>query len=254
MWVVVQCLALACLLLPGVAQAKWFEARSANFIVYSDGNEDKLRRSVQQLENYDRLLRTLTGTTAPPSASPLEVYLVSSNDKLRQIETVPPIVLGLYRARVGGTAAFAVRGDRPAVGGEEVLFHEYAHHFATRYYPAYYPAWYSEGFAEYVMTARFAPDRVEIGPYNPGRAITLLRGTWLPLNRIFSNQLGALSHEQAGHYLFAEPERREALTRYFAQLHRSVPEPEAFRTAFGTDHKGAVSLTRTALHTMHVSL
>ncbi|PSO13089.1 hypothetical protein FB595_107171 [Sphingobium sp. AEW010] len=235
-------------LAPSTASARWIEARSPNFVVYSDGGEDSLRRSVQLLEDYDRLLRTLTGTTAPPSASPLKVYLVSSAARLNQIEPISSGVLGFYRARVGGTAAFAVRGDRPGVGGEEVLMHEYAHHFATRYYPAYYPAWYSEGFAEYVMTARFAGDRIEVGRYNPGRALTLLRGTWLPVDRIFSGQLGGLSREQTGqfyaeswlivHYLFADEARREALTRYFADLHRGVAETQAFRTAFGTDHKG----------------
>ena len=163
-------------LVPSTASARWIEARSPNFVVYSDGGEDSLRRSVQLLEDYDRLLRTLTGTTAPPSTSPLRVYLAGSAAKLSQVEPAPGGVLGFYRARVGGTAAFAARGDRPGMGGEEVLLHEYAHHFATRYYPAYYPAWYSEGFAEYVMTARFAGDRIEAGRYNPGRAITLLRG------------------------------------------------------------------------------
>lgn len=235
-------------LAPSTASARWIEARSPNFVVYSDGGEDGLRRSVQLLEDYDRLLRTLTGTTAPPSASPLRVYLVGTAAKLSQVEPVPNGVLGFYRARVGGTAAFAARGDRPGVGGEEVLLHEYAHHFATRYYPAYYPAWYSEGFAEYVMTARFAGDRIEVGRYNPGRAVTLLRGTWLPVDRIFSGQLAGLSREQAGqfyaeswlivHYFFADETRRQALTRYFADLHRGVIETQAFRNAFGTDHKG----------------
>lgn len=235
-------------LMAGPAQAKWLEARSPNFIVYSDGGEDGLRRSVQQLEDYDHLLRTLTGTTAPPSANPLKVYLVSSNEKLRQVANVPPAVLGFYQARVGGTAVFAVRGDRPGLGGEEVLFHEYAHHFAARYYPAYYPAWYSEGFAEYVMTAQLLSDRVEIGRYNPGRAITLLRGQWFPVERIFADRLSGLSREQVAqfyaeswlivHYLFAAPERREALTRYFASLHRGGDEAEAFKMAFGIDHQG----------------
>ena len=90
MRIVVRLLALAWLLLPGSAPAKWLEARTANFIVYSDGGEQSLRRSVRQLEDCDRLLRALTGTTAPPSASPLKVYLVDANQKLGQIEPVAP--------------------------------------------------------------------------------------------------------------------------------------------------------------------
>ncbi len=82
----------------------------------------------------------------------------------------------------------------------------------------------------------------------PNRALTLLRGTWLPVDRISSGQLGGLSREQVGqfyaeswlivHYLFAAKERRQALTRYFADIHRGVAEAEAFHSAFGVDHKG----------------
>lgn len=234
------------MMLPSVAHAHWLEARSDNFIVASDGSEASLRESTALLEHYDRLLRTLTGTSAPPSPAPLKVYLVGSASKLRQVVRLPENALGVYMARVGGTAALAVRGDRPGLGGEEVLLHEYAHHFMNRYYPAAYPAWYSEGFAEYVMTVRFLSDRIEIGRSNPDRAAYLLQGTWLPLKRIFTSGRVGLSTAQLPqfyaeswlivHYLFAAPERREALTRYLADRHRGVAEPTAFQSAFGKDH------------------
>lgn len=234
------------LLFPSLAQARWLEARSPGFIVYSDGGEDDLRRSVMLLEAYDQLLRQLTGTTAAPSPSPLKVYRVASTGKLQQIRKLVQNVRGFYTTRVGGTAAFAVRGDRPGLDGEEVLLHEYAHHFAVRYYPASYPTWYSEGFAEYMMTTRFEADRIEIGRYNPNRAATLLRGTWLPIERVLSDGIGGLSPEEVGqyyaeswlivHYIFAAADRRDALTRYLADLHRSVAEPDAFQAAFGMDH------------------
>ncbi|MFC0365128.1 MULTISPECIES: hypothetical protein [Sphingobium] len=239
------CLALGAMT-PSVAHARWMEARSDNFIVTSDGNEADLRESATLLENYDQLLRSLTGTSAPPSPARLKVYMVSSAGKLRQVARLPDGARGVYMARVGGTAALAVRGDRPGLGGEEVLLHEYTHHFMTRYYPAAYPAWYSEGFAEYVMTARFLADRIEIGRPNPGRAASLLNGTWLPVERIFASGRRGLSAAQLPqfyaeswlivHYLFAALERREALIRYLADLHRGIAEPAAFRSAFGKDH------------------
>lgn len=99
--------------LPSVASARWQEARSPNFVVYSDGSAEALRQSAALLEDYDRLLRTLTGTSAPPSPAALKVYLVGSPGKLRQVATLPNGALGVYIARVGGTAMFAVRGDRP---------------------------------------------------------------------------------------------------------------------------------------------
>lgn len=238
----------AIVLLPvSAASAHWREARSPSFLVYSDGGEEELRRSAALLDDFDRLLRTLTETPLSSSPAPLKVYLVGSVDKLRQVSDAPDGTLGFYLARVGGTAAFAVRGDQPGLGGEEVLLHEYAHHFMSFYYPAAYPAWYREGFAEYVMTARLLPDRIEIGRYNPSRAVTLLRGTWLPVDRILSRGRDGLSAAQLPqfyaeswlitHYLFAAPGRLQALARYFADMQRGTDESVAFRAAFGMDHR-----------------
>ncbi|MFT3968528.1 MAG: hypothetical protein QM690_21890 [Sphingobium sp.] len=229
------------------ASARWLEARSANFIVYSEGSEKALRDSTALLEDYDALLRTLTGTSAPPSRSPLKVYLVDTAAKLREVADVPAQAAGFYSARVGGTAAFAVRSNDPLMDGQEILLHEYAHHFTNRYYPAWYPGWYSEGLAEYLSTARILPDRIEIGRYNPGRAITLLRGTWLPAERVLAPGRKPISKGEMGqfyaeswlivHYLFATEERKQALVRYLADLHRGVAEETAFRSAFAMDHR-----------------
>ena len=76
------------------ASTRWMEARSANFILYSEGSEKALRQSIVLLEDYDRLLRTLTGTNAPPSRSPLKVYLVDSPAKMQQVADVPPRAAG----------------------------------------------------------------------------------------------------------------------------------------------------------------
>lgn len=233
---------------PSQGRAAWLEARTNNFSVYSDGGEDKLRRSIDLLESYDALLRTLTGTTAPREARPLSVYLVRSTDALRQVNKLPSGALGFYAARVGGMAAFAVSTKLGGIGGEEVLLHEYTHHFASRHFPAAYPRWYSEGFAEYLMTARFTADHVEIGRFNPARAVALLRGTWLPIGRMLANGPGGIRSAELPqfyaqswlmvHYILADPGRQQALARYFAARHRGVAEPEAFRDAFGVDHGG----------------
>jgi hypothetical protein len=51
------------------ARADWHRAESPLFIVYSDGKEDELKQFVSELHEYDALLRLLTGTTTPDSAS-----------------------------------------------------------------------------------------------------------------------------------------------------------------------------------------
>ncbi len=116
--------------LPSVAAARWHEARSPNFIVYRDGSEAELRQSAALLEDYDRLLRRLTGTSAPPSPAALKVYLVGSAGKLRQIANLPEGAAGrLYGAGGRNGDVRGARRPRPGLGGEEVLLHEYAHHF-----------------------------------------------------------------------------------------------------------------------------
>lgn len=234
---------------PTVLSARWTEARSPNFIVYSEGSANSLRDSASLLEEYDQLLRTLTGTTAPPSVNPLKIYLVGSNSALRKISSLPPGAVGFYSAYVGGTAAFAVRRNNPGpqLDGQDILLHEYAHHFMSRYYPAYYPTWYSEGFAEYVMTARIRPDRIEVGRYNPARALSLLTAPWLPVERILTTGRAGMSEGEISqfyaqswlivHYLFAAPDRQQALTRYLADLNRGTAERIAFQNAFGKNHQ-----------------
>lgn len=68
-------LPLLLLLTPAVAHAEWREAVSKHFIVYSEGSEAELRKSVLHLEKFDRLLRLMLDV---PQDHPikLRVYLV----------------------------------------------------------------------------------------------------------------------------------------------------------------------------------
>lgn len=234
----------ACMLMaPAPAWARWLEARSANFIVYSDGSEAELRTSVARLEDQDRLLRVVTSTTTPPSGAPLKVYLVRAAKQLGEVVEAPPGMAGVYVPRVGGTAALAIRGDRTGAGGEDILRHEYAHHFMMRYHPAYYPLWYAEGFAEYLMTATFRGDRADVGLINVSRAYALLRGQWMPIDRVLFGGDKLQSAEQYAqfyaeswlltHYLFTGAARHKALVAYLAALQRGEAPRSAFEAAFG---------------------
>lgn len=228
---------------PAPAWARWLEARSANFIVYSDGSEAELRASVLRLEDHDRLLRVLTDTATPPSGARLKVYLVRAHKRLTEVFEAPERMAGAYIPRAGGTAALAIRSQRLGEGGEDVLRHEYAHHFMMRYHPAYYPKWYSEGFAEYLMTATFRGDHAEVGLPNISRALTLVRGAWTPIDQVL---FGAPVKSQAQqfqfyaeswlltHYLFSDDARHAQLTTYLAALQRGEEPRAAFGRAFGS--------------------
>ncbi len=246
-WVV----GIALLLWGWPAEARWLEAESPHFIVYSDGTEPRLREFALLLEDYDGLLRALTATKAEPSPNKLRVYLVKGPAALRQVRDVANTTAGMYVAAPGGTAAFAIRRDSGGefgIEGEDVVLHEYAHHFMTHYYPYGYPAWYVEGFAEYLMTAEFTPTRIEIGRFSANRGVSLTHGSWIAAETLLTRRPDELRPDQramfyaqawlAVHYLNRVPGKLAALRQYLTAIGNGTPTADAFQTAFGTDFAG----------------
>ena len=70
------------------AAAEWRRAESANFIVYGEASEARLREQVALLEDYEGFLRLLTGVKDPAPANKLQVYMLRGRNQLR---TVRPI-------------------------------------------------------------------------------------------------------------------------------------------------------------------
>lgn len=238
--------ALLLLALATPAAAEWLRAESPNFIVYSEAREARIREQVAQLEDFDRLLRMLSGTTAPPAPNKLSIYFVRGVAGLNAVAPVTSSVAGFYAASSEGPTAVVDETRNTGENNNDLLFHEYAHHFMMQYHPAAYPPWYVEGFAEYVMTARIFPNRMEFGHYNPQRASILSqRRDWLPWERIlFPAENQRLSGEDVGrfyaqswllvHYLVRDEGRRRQLRSYFAAIARGEEPRSAFAAAFGT--------------------
>ena len=223
------------------AAAEWRRAESPNFIVYSEGSESRLRERILLLEDFDRLLRNETSVTAPPAQNKLHVYILEDGSDLRAVRPMGTGVAGFYAATPHGVAAFV---DASAeAGGNEILFHEYAHHFMWQYAPAAYPLWYSEGFAEYFSTARFTSRTISIGNRSEGRGYSLVLSDWLPAERILFGDMRRLSLEDRAqfyaqswlmvHYFFSTPQRQAALRNYLTSVLRDGPSPEAFEAATG---------------------
>ena len=223
----------------GPARAEWLRAESPNFIVYGETTNARLREKVLLLEEFDRLLRFLTATSAPPSPNKLRVYLVRSLGEMRQI--VPVGAGGFYLA--GREAIFAVANENANWRDTEndILLHEYAHHFMLQYHAAAYPAWYVEGFAEYVATAEITPERIEYGNYRRNQAALIGDpANWFPYDEILFGQPGRVTPEHfyaqswlLVHYLMADETRRAALVRYLQATARGDEPRAAFTAAFG---------------------
>jgi len=230
------------------AQARWIEATSPNFILYSEGSEADLRRFAVLLEDYDQLLRWATGTKEPPSPNRLPIYMVRDGGLRIVRPGLPQDTAGFYTANSGSIAAFSSRAQGYGMDRDDVLFHEYAHHFMLQYYARDYPAWYVEGFAEYMMTANFTAKTIEYRRFNAGRAVSLVNQAWLPVERILDPKQGKRRTRQENwmfyaeswlivHYLFSTSDRAKALNTYLDALADGKPAPEAFRSSFGMDFK-----------------
>lgn len=228
------------------ARAEWRRAESPHFIVYSEGQEAKLREQLALLEDFHGLLLSLTGAREPETVTKIELYMIRGYGQMRQIRPVGSGVGGFYTADPGGIIAVADQGQREDyMTNNEILLHEYAHHFMLQNFPATYPRWYVEGFAEYLATARLDDDVIEWGRFNPARASWLAdRSGWLPLDRLLfgdprrlEGYEGAKYYAQSWilvHYLFREPDRRRRLAAYLGAVTRGAAPRQAFAEAFDT--------------------
>ena len=251
-------LLLLCLLVPTSVHAEWFEARSPNFIVYSQGSGEDARDFAIKLERYDFVLRTAHKVNAPPASNPLRVFLMQNVDGVREMAGAPgSSIAGYYmsnaralmlvgtRNRLSGMSAdIRTAGQEVELDPETILLHEYAHHFMYQYFPAAYPTWYSEGFAEFWGTTRLLPnDVVDVGLPADHRFSTFRDLGWLPVQRMMkAHNYGELAAADVFllyaegwlvlRYVFEHPQRRRQLDQYLALVNRGTSYEDAARQAF----------------------
>jgi len=188
--------ALLCMLpIGGTAQAAWRQAQTRHFTVYSEGSEKSLRAFAVQLEKFDYLLRRMTGVTDPQQGSPVQVYLLSNEGKVKKLARNPNVG-GFYTTTDRSAYAVLSRGSKSHefdLGAEEILFHEYTHHFMLHHFPAAYPAWYVEGFAEFFSVVKFRKDgSMQFGNIPMVRVPGLVLGQPYPLKQLFARDTDGL--------------------------------------------------------------
>jgi hypothetical protein len=227
----------------GAANAAWYKAETDRFVVYGEGREQSVRDYALKLTTYDHVLRLFhPSTLGRVPDTKLIVYLVNSRSDLKRIRpALPSDTAGFYTAMNEGI--FAVATTEAGFGADDVMFHEYAHHFMLENFPAAYPAWFVEGFAEYFMTAEVLPGSVKIGAYNPARAYSLARDTWIPLGELLSRTTAETRKERIGayysqawlltHYMRSAPERRRQLDVAINAIASGVAPVKAMEDATG---------------------
>lgn len=244
------------LIAPGPALAEWHRAESPNFVVYGEGSAAQLRQRVLLLEDYDRLLRTLSGLTAPPSPNKLHIYLVANSFGLRAIRPTGADTAGFYSASPHGIAAAAHTANWGVRGWtNQILFHEYTHHFMMQYFPGSYPAWYVEGFAEYFMTAQFEADTIEVGRHSVMRAGWVAQTRqWMSLDDLLFGDASHRNRDDVArfyaqswllvHYLMRDPQRLQQLRAYLRAVAGGGDQRALFAASFGTDTAGMTRALR----------
>lgn len=223
------------------AHAEWRRAESPNFVLYGNVSEATLRARILLLEDFDRLLRTLTSADEPANLNKLHIYITDGPESLRSVRPLPPGAAGFYSAGTAGIAAFV--DGREEGRGNYILFHEYVHHFMRANSSNTWPTWYSEGFAEYFATVRIGSRRIDIGNFDIGRTSSLEAMEWLPLERVLGHGISGLTREQIQqyyaqawlltHYLYSTPERQQLLRRLLAAQRRTADAAAALQLAGG---------------------
>ncbi|MBB6191825.1 tetratricopeptide (TPR) repeat protein [Sphingobium wenxiniae] len=230
-------LAALTVLSPGSARAEWLQARSGHFTIYSEDNEKKLRDFAEKLEKFDFLLRHVTGVDDPEAGSPVHVYLLANEAKVKGLARNPDIG-GFYTTSDRFAYAVLARGEKDGAfdfGAQEILFHEYTHHFMLHHFPAAYPAWYVEGFAEFFSTVKFPRDgAIEFGHIPVARVPGLVLGSIYPLKELFARDTEGLKRADGDryygtawllvHYFQYRDSRREEFVHYLNDLAKGVPD------------------------------
>jgi tetratricopeptide (TPR) repeat protein len=241
--------------MPAVANARWLEAASKHFVVYSEGREQELRAFATKLEKFDHVLRTYHKVKTPPSPVKLKVYLmpnIAAVGRMAGADGVAgyyiPDARGLMMVGTHDTMRRLSNDARTArhdadLDAESILLHEYTHHFMFQYFPAAYPTWYSEGFAEFWgATDLLAKDVIEVGLPANHRFLSFSYNRWLPLEKLFTAQSYAdvpevdLLYAQGWllvRHAFENPQRRKQIQDYLNAINGGATYADAAKRAFG---------------------
>ena len=238
------------LFLSTAAQAEWREARSNNFLVYSEAGEQQLRDFTAKLEKFHFILRAMHDITRSPPPNRLHVYLLRNIDAVQRSLGGAPGIAGYSIFHARGPILVGTRqgGGQDSYGldPEPILLHEYAHHFTYFYFPATYPTWYSEGFAEFWGQTQIGDNNVvRIGAPAATRFYSFQGNRWMPIDRIlaarnYGDARGDVDLIYAegwllNRYLFTNSARRGQLARYLNLINQGHSYEQAMQEAFGSD-------------------
>lgn len=151
----------------------WKEYKSDNFTMYSDANFGRPEAVLRYLENSRNAIFNLTGWKRQGKHESLKIFLVNSSRDMKAL-TQDENVLGFFTVTWDGPLIIA-SSEKDKGMDYNVMLHEYTHYLFNQNVKLALPLWYSEGFAEFVSTAKVEEDKVIFGRVsNYRRGVTYL--------------------------------------------------------------------------------
>ncbi|WP_308364650.1 MULTISPECIES: DUF1570 domain-containing protein [unclassified Microbulbifer] len=146
---------------PLATAGDWREYRSDYFTVYSDASEKRVSNLLRDMERFRQAILFVTRQENTLENQRLQVFYFKSSRQFKKF-TRKDNIAGFYTDTWDGPLIFA-RANAGGFSDGGVAFHEYVHHLMRERGQSIYPKWYSEGFAEFLASARLTKDGVWIG-------------------------------------------------------------------------------------------
>lgn len=249
----VRCALLAFLLVVGAtspALARWSEAKTKHFIIYSDQNPKQLSEYAERLEQFDGMVRRILNMNDPAltDGSRVTIYVLPSVGALQSLYARPnrDRVLGFYIPRAAGSVAFVSDRTDSRVDGlasVHVFQHEYLHHMMLSDTRTPLAPWMVEGYAEFFGTAEVQKDgSIKIGLPPQARGYGVLNDLGFNAEQLLTAATPRNDEDHASiygkgwlltHYLSFNAARKGQLAKYLDGLARGQKPLVAAQSAFG---------------------
>ncbi|HET9696348.1 MAG TPA: hypothetical protein VFP40_05735 [Terriglobales bacterium] len=232
-----------------LARRKWFEVRTANFVVFSDASEKSAREAAMKLEQFRAVIGKAMNNLRQNTAEPTVVFAARDENTMKAL--LPAMWEG-HRARPAGAfmrgweqshAVLRLDFGEPSY---EIIRHEYFHNLESLNFVSL-PVWLNEGMAEFFATSEITDKEAKLGMPSP-RLRTVRGVAPIPLKTLltvdarspyyrdedkvyrFYAQSWALTH-----MLIVGPgmENGRKMDEYIVNLHHEPDAVKAFEQTFG---------------------
>lgn len=233
------------------ASARWLEAKSRHFVIYSEQSPKELREFAEELEQFDKGVRIVREMEDPDltDSGRLKIYVLRKQPDVAEMAGADRSVgiHGFYRAKATGPLAF-IHSERPRditeLSAKMVLLHEYMHHLQLASTNLALPLWMTEGTAEFFATARKTGDgSLMFGAPPQHRAYGVFQLMSLSVEEmvgVTDLELDTAEREQVYargwllvHMLVFDKSRAGQLNSYIANIQKGMSALAAAKSAFG---------------------